>query len=108
MGALFEDLRFTLRSLRKSPGFTSVVILTLGLGIGFNTAIYSIISTYLFRPLPVREPDRLVVLATRDKHTDVPHGLSFPDYRDYRGLTAAFADVLARREWPVALNWKNG
>jgi hypothetical protein len=43
------------------------VILTLGLGISFNTAIYSIISTYLFRPLPVREPDRLIVLATRDK-----------------------------------------
>jgi putative ABC transport system permease protein len=108
MRVLLEDLRFTLRSLRKSPGFTSLVVLTLGLGIGFNTAIYSIISTYLFRPLPVREPGRLVVLATRDKHADVPHGLSLLDYRDYRRLTAVFADVLARREWPVALNWKNG
>ena len=108
MRVLLEDLRFTLRSLRKSPGFTSLVVLTLGLGIGFNTAIYSIISAYLFRPLPVREPGRLVVLATRDKHADVPHGLSLPDYRDYRRLTAVFADVLARREWPVALNWKNG
>jgi len=80
--------------------------LTLGLGIGFNTAIYSVINAFILRPLPVKEPDQLVVLATRDKHTDVPHGLSYPDYRDYRGLTGVFSDVLARREFPFAANWK--
>lgn len=105
MGAFLQDIQYSLRSLRKSPGFTCVVILTLGLGIGFNTAIYSVMNAFILRPLPVKDPDQLVVLATRDKHTDVPHGLSYPDYRDYRGLTSVFSAVLARREFPFAANW---
>jgi len=103
--SLLQDVQYSLRSLSRSPGFTSVVILTLGLGIGFNTAIYSVIHAFLLRPLPVHDPGQLVVLATRDKHTEVPHGLSFPDYRDYRALTV-FSGMLARREFPVAANWK--
>jgi predicted permease len=106
VGALIEDIRYSFRSLRKTPGFTCVVIVTLGLGIGFNTAIYSVINAFIFRPLPVKDPGQLVVLATRDKHTDVLHGLSFPDYRDYRGLSGVFSDVLARREFTFAANWK--
>jgi predicted permease len=106
VNAFLQDVLHSLRSLRKSPGFTAVVILTLGLGIGFNTAIYSVINAFLLQPLPVNNPDRLVVLATRDHHTDVPHGLSYPDYRDYRTLTAVFSDVLARREFAFAANWK--
>jgi len=106
MSPFLQDVQYSLRSLRRSPGFTSIVVLTLGLGIGFNTAIYSVINAFILRPLPVKDPDQLVVLATRDKHAEVPHGLSFPDYRDYRGLTAVFSDVLARREFPFAANWK--
>jgi len=106
MGALLQDIEFSIRSLRKSPGFTCVVILTLGLGIGFNTAIYSVIKAFILRPLPVKDPEQLVILATRDKHTDVPRGLFYPDYRDYRGLTAVFSDVFGRREFPYAANWK--
>jgi predicted permease len=83
-----------------------VVIVTLGLGIGFNTAIYSVINAFILRPLPVKNPEQLVVLAARDKHTEVPHGLSYPDYRDYRELTGVFAGVLARREFAFAANWK--
>src|SRR5262249_27847968 len=81
--SLWQDLRYSARSLRKSVGFTCVVILTLGFGIGANTAIYSIINAFIFRPLPVRDPEQLVVLAARDKHSDVPHGLSYPDWRRY-------------------------
>jgi predicted permease len=106
MGPFLQDIQYSIRSLRKSPGFTCVVILTLGLGIGVNTAIYSVINAFILRPLPVKDPGRLVVLATRDKHAEVPHGLSYPDYRDYRGLTSVFSDVLARREFPFAANWK--
>ena len=106
MRALLQDIRYSFRCLRKSVGFTVVVIFTLGLGIGFNTAIYSVINAFILRPLPVKDPSQLVVLATRDKHTDVPHGLSYPDYRDYRGLTGVFSGVLARREFPFAANWK--
>jgi len=106
VGSLLEDIRYSLRSLRKNAGFTCVVIVTLGLGIGFNTAIYSVINAFLLRPLPVRDPGQLVVLATRDKHAEVPHGVSYPDYRDYRGLTGVFSGVLARREFPFAASWK--
>jgi predicted permease len=103
---MLTDIRYTLRSLIKTRGFTAVVICTLGLGIGFNTAIYSVIDAFILRPLPVKDPDRLLVLASRDRHTEVPHGLSLPDYRDYRGLTGVFSAVIARREFPLAANWK--
>jgi hypothetical protein len=105
MGAWVQDFRYSFRSLRKSLGLTCVVILTLGLGIGFNTAIYSVVNAFLLRPLPVKDPGQLVVLAARDKHTEVPHGMSFADYRDYRGLTDVFSGVLARREFAFATNW---
>jgi predicted permease len=106
MQTLLEDIRYSVRAFRRRPGLAITVIVTLGLGIGFTTAVYSAINAYILRPLPVKDPGRLVVLATRDTHTDFPFGLSYPDYRDYRDLTEVFADVLARREWPVAANLK--
>jgi predicted permease len=108
MDAILQDLRFALRALRKSPGFTIVAVLTLGFGIGGNTAMFSFVRGYLMRPLPVKEPDQLLVLAARDSHIELPHGLSYLDYLDYRGLEDVFEDVIARAEWPVALSWNHG
>jgi predicted permease len=95
MGHVWQDLRFTLRTLGKSPVFVLVAALTLGLGIGVNTAIFSSVNSMRFRPMPVKDGERLVVLAVRDRESDFAHGLSYPDFLDYRSLTDVFEDAAA-------------
>ena len=93
---MWKDLAFSLRTLRRSPLFTTVAVLSLALGIGANTAIFSLLDQVTLRSLPVADPERLVVLhadynapgtSTSDNSESV---FSFPLYRDLRDRDAAF------------------
>jgi predicted permease len=94
MESLLQDLRYACRVLVRNPSFTAVVVLTLALGIGANTAIFSVVNTLLFQPLPVKDPHQLVTLAVQHGR-ELPHGLSYPDYRDYREQGEIFSDLAA-------------
>ena len=88
---LGQDLRYAVRTLRKSPGFTLVAALTLALGIGANTAIFSVVNAVILRPLPYPEPSRLVELWGNVKRAKVERrGTSLPDYADWRDQNRSF------------------
>lgn len=95
MNGLVQDLRYALRQLRRSPGFTVVSVLTLALGIGANTAIFSVIEAVLLRPLPFAVPDRLVWLNGRLVPMTDEAGVSPPDFRDYRISNRTFDRIVA-------------
>src|SRR5882724_7930977 len=101
MENLLKDLRYGLRMLLKSPGFTVVAVIALGLGIGANTAIFSVFNGMLWRPLPVKGAQQLVVIASKSRDLDFPLNLSYPDFQDYRQLKGVFSDVLAYTPNPV-------
>src|SRR5215813_4852972 len=103
MESWLKDMRYALRMLVKSPAFTLIAILALGLGIGANTAIFSVFNGILWRPLPVKHPQDLVVVATKGTIGDFPFNLSYPDFLDYRELKNAFADLIAYAPSPVSL-----
>jgi predicted permease len=103
METLGKDLRYAFRMLLKSPGFTLIAVLALALGIGANTAIFTVFDGMLWRPLPAKNPSELVVLATKTSGFDWPNNLSYPDFLEYRALKQVFADVSAEAPSPVNL-----
>jgi len=101
LDTLAQDVRYAIRVLRKSPGFTLAAVFTLALGIGANTAIFTVIDALMLRSLPVRDPDRLVVVgdpghvhswSTGTPRTDI---FSFPLYRELRDGNAVFSSLVA-------------
>ena len=106
METLLRDIRYGLRSLLKSPGFAAVIVLTLALGIGANTAVFTLIDTLLLRTLPVANPRELVVVTAGPGTRSI---ISFPMYRDLRALQQVFTDIFASAgETPVRLTVLNG
>lgn len=93
---IWQDFRYACRALRNKPGFTAVAVLVLALGIGANSAVFSLINTFFLKPLAVTKPQELVGLYSRDtKHPDSYRAFSYPNYLDIRDSNAAFSSVLA-------------
>ena len=89
---LVRDLRYALRNLRRSPGFTAVAVVALGLGIGVNTTFFTIVDAICLRGLPIDEPDRVMYVSTRDA-ANRPGNLSYAEFDELRSRTRAFARV---------------
>lgn len=101
MNSVLQDIRFSLRLMRKRPGMTSLVIGALVLGIGLNTAIFSVVDAVLVRPLPLVQPDRIVWLQGKNIRTDSPITTSYPDFLDWKAQNHSFDELSAMH--PVSL-----
>jgi macrolide transport system ATP-binding/permease protein len=104
LDTLVQDLRYARRWLWRSPSFTIVAVASLGLGIGFNTALFSVVDAILFRPLPVEAPDRLVEVYTSGEDGDTYATSSYPDFLDFRATNTVFSDMAGYSPMFAALN----
>ena len=95
MENFIQDIRYAARGLRKAPAFTIVALLTLALGIGVNSAIFSVVNAILFRPLPVEQPDRLVDIYGHDATSSAHETSSYPNYLGYRAQTTTLSSLIA-------------
>jgi predicted permease len=109
MTRLWQDLRYALRTLRRAPLFTSIALLSLALGIGANTAIFSLIQQLILQPLPVKHPEQLVMLAGRGRHYGGNNGrdkLSYPMYQDLRDRNQVFSGMFCAYQMNVSASYE--
>src|ERR1051325_1850265 len=107
MGSLIKDIQYGVRSMLKLPGYTAIALITLALGIGANTAIFSLVNTVLLRPLPVPHAEQLVeVYGTLHKGADYTIQ-SYLNYKDYRDRNHAFSGLMAYRFAPMSISHDN-
>jgi putative ABC transport system permease protein len=104
MSGLLQDVRYALRQLRKSPGFTSVAVVTLALGIGANTAIFSVVEGVVLAPLPYFEPDRLVMVWENNPRFPRVWD-SYPNFQDWQRSAGSFQQMAAFREQQIDLTF---
>ena len=105
MTTLLQDLRYAVRMLGRSPGFTAVAVAMLALGIGANTAIFSLVDAVLLRPLPFPEADRIVTLGEMGKGEDARHGssTSYLNFLDWKAQSRSFEAMTIFNGWQPAL-----
>src|SRR5205807_10661780 len=104
---MIQDFRFAFRQLWKAPGFTIAAVVVLAMGIGVNTAIFSLVDTMLFKPPAYRQPSEIVQLFSQDKKSPKSfRSFSYPTYSDIREQNAAFSGVLAHYDTIVGLGEK--
>ena len=109
MATLLQDLRYAVRTLRKSPLFVSVAVLSLALGIGANTAIFTLINQLILQYLPVRNPAELVLLTARGHHygsNSGPNSLSYPMYQDFRARNQVFQGMFCRHSYDMSTSFE--
>src|ERR1700680_4784264 len=109
MAALQRDLLYSLRPLRRSPVFMVVAVLSLALGIGANTAIFTLINQLILQPLPVRDPEQLVMLAGRGKHyggNNGPDRISYPMYQEIRDQNQVFSGMFGTYPTTVSASFQ--
>ena len=104
MDTFIQDLRYAIRTLRRTPGFTAAALACLALGIGANTAIFSVINGVLLRPLPFRDPDALVMVWEQDPQRGVDRNVVSPaNYLDWRAQSSVFSDIAVYVDWRANL-----
>ena len=104
LGEIATELRLAVRSLRKAPVFVAVVVLTLALGIGLNSTIFSLVNAYLFRPAPLPNADRLVVIGNTSPSLTQPHEVPYRDFAAYGELHDVFEDLVGTLSYTESLN----
>jgi predicted permease len=103
MSVLFQDLRYAVRQLRSAPAFAIAAVLTLALGIGANTAVFSVVNAVLLKPLPYADPDRLVAVESLDMRVPVPNSMSYPDFFDFRSRNRTLEHLVTGRDTNLVL-----
>src|SRR5512147_1356800 len=104
MQTLLNDLRHAMRRLRRSPGFTATALLTVALGVGATTAMFSAVHGVLLKPLPYPEPERLVMIRGASRvQAGSPGVISYPDYLDWQRQARSFEAIAALRPADLAL-----
>jgi predicted permease len=98
---MISDFRYALRQMAKHPGYAATVILTLAFGIAVNTQIFAAVTAIFLKPMPVRDPGRLVAVIQRSSVINLPHGSSFMDFQDLRASSKNLTDFIAFRSAPA-------